>query len=144
MINAEIVRKALRGVKDPELNLNIIDIGLVYDVEIDESGDVRIEMTLTSPGCPAGAEIIADVKRVVETWRGFGRSTCNSSGNPTGRRKRWTLGSELSSGFDLTFRIFWPLGRRLLQSRKQTAPQFLQLPAPKPSDFRHLLQSGGI
>jgi len=70
MPTAEAIRKAIRAVKDPELNLNIIDIGLVYDVEIDESGDVRIEMTLTSPGCPAGAEIIADVKRVVGDMEG--------------------------------------------------------------------------
>ena len=66
----ETVRKALRTVKDPELNLNIIDIGLVYDVETDEQGDVRIQMTLTSPGCPSGAEIIDDVKRVVRDVEG--------------------------------------------------------------------------
>jgi metal-sulfur cluster biosynthetic enzyme len=65
MPTAEAIRKAIRAVKDPELNLNIIDIGLVYDVEVDEAGDVRVEMTLTSPGCPSGAEIIGDVKRVV-------------------------------------------------------------------------------
>ena len=66
----DTVRKALRAVKDPELNLNIIDIGLVYDVEIDAEGNVRIEMTLTSPGCPAGPEIIGDVKRVVGDMEG--------------------------------------------------------------------------
>jgi metal-sulfur cluster biosynthetic enzyme len=65
MPTAEAIRKAIRAVKDPELNLNIIDIGLVYDVEVDEAGDVHVEMTLTSPGCPSGAEIIEDVKRVV-------------------------------------------------------------------------------
>jgi metal-sulfur cluster biosynthetic enzyme len=61
----DIVRKALRAVKDPELNLNIIDIGLVYDVEVTAGGQVHVRMTLTSPGCPAGTEIIDDVKRVV-------------------------------------------------------------------------------
>jgi metal-sulfur cluster biosynthetic enzyme len=66
----EIVRKALRTVKDPELNLNIIDIGLIYDVEVGGSGDVHIRMTLTSPGCPAGTEIIDDVKRVVSDLEG--------------------------------------------------------------------------
>ena len=66
----EAVRKALRAVKDPELNLNIIDIGLVYDVESDPAGNVHVEMTLTSPGCPAGGEIIADVKRVVGDMEG--------------------------------------------------------------------------
>ena len=64
------VRKALRAVKDPELNLNIIDIGLVYDVEVGDTGDVQVRMTLTSPGCPAGAEIIDDVKRVVSDREG--------------------------------------------------------------------------
>ncbi|HEY9016273.1 MAG TPA: iron-sulfur cluster assembly protein [Gemmatimonadales bacterium] len=66
----DAIRKALRAVKDPELNLNIIDIGLVYDVEVADPGDVRVEMTLTSPGCPAGAEIIGEVKRVVADLEG--------------------------------------------------------------------------
>ena len=67
---AETIRKALRAVKDPELNLNIIDIGLVYDVEVGETGDVVVRMTLTSPGCPAGGEIIEDVRRVVRDLEG--------------------------------------------------------------------------
>ena len=66
----DTVRKALRAVKDPELNLNIIDIGLVYDVEVSLPGDVHVRMTLTSPGCPAGTEIIDDVKRVVGDLEG--------------------------------------------------------------------------
>jgi metal-sulfur cluster biosynthetic enzyme len=68
--SSEAIRKALRSVKDPELNLNIMDIGLVYDVEADQAGNVRVEMTLTSPGCPAGGEIIEDVKRVVGDMAG--------------------------------------------------------------------------
>ena len=70
MVTEKDVRRALRKVKDPELNLNIIDIGLVYEVDVDESGSVHVQMTLTSPGCPAGAEIIADVKRVVVDLEG--------------------------------------------------------------------------
>ena len=66
----DAVRKALRAVKDPELNLNIIDIGLVYDVEVREAGEVHVRMTLTSPGCPAGTEIIDDVKKVVADMEG--------------------------------------------------------------------------
>ncbi|HEX3275871.1 MAG TPA: metal-sulfur cluster assembly factor [Gemmatimonadales bacterium] len=66
----DALRKALRAVKDPELNLNIIDIGLVYGVEMGSAGDAHVQMTLTSPGCPAGTEIIDDVKRVLGDLEG--------------------------------------------------------------------------
>lgn len=63
---AEVARKALRAVKDPELGLNIIDIGLVYDVTVSDAGAVHVRMTLTSPGCPAGTEIMDDVRRTLD------------------------------------------------------------------------------
>ncbi len=66
----ESIRKALRGVKDPELNLNLIDIGLIYDVAISDEGDVHVKMTLTSPGCPSGPEIVGDVKHTIEELEG--------------------------------------------------------------------------
>lgn len=66
----ETVRKALKQVKDPELNLNVIDIGLVYDVAVGSTGGVKITMTLTSPGCPSGAEIMGDIKRTAEELEG--------------------------------------------------------------------------
>lgn len=69
--SSDTVRKALRGVKDPELGLNIVDIGLVYDVAVTDAGDAHIQMTLTSPGCPAGAEIVQDVKNVAGDLEGI-------------------------------------------------------------------------
>ncbi|HEY4216755.1 MAG TPA: metal-sulfur cluster assembly factor [Gemmatimonadaceae bacterium] len=63
------VKLALRKVKDPELNLNIVDLGLVYEVMVDGS-DVQIDMTLTSPGCPAGPQITGDVERAVKALPG--------------------------------------------------------------------------
>lgn len=66
----ELARKALRAVKDPELGLNIIDIGLIYDVEVAETGKVQVRMTLTSPGCPAGAEIMDDVRETLMDLEG--------------------------------------------------------------------------
>ena len=68
-INEAGVREALRQVKDPELDLNIMDLGLVYEVDVEE-GDVRIKMTLTSPGCPAGPMITNDAYRVVRGLEG--------------------------------------------------------------------------
>jgi metal-sulfur cluster biosynthetic enzyme len=67
---SDTVRKALRAVKDPELNLNIVDLGLVYEVDVNETGDVNVKMTLTSPGCPAGPEILTDVTRTVQEMEG--------------------------------------------------------------------------
>jgi metal-sulfur cluster biosynthetic enzyme len=55
------VRLALRRVKDPELNLNIVDLGLVYDMDV--AGDlVRVDMSLTSPACPSGPDIMRDAE----------------------------------------------------------------------------------
>lgn len=63
------VKLALRKVKDPELNLNIVDLGLVYEIAVDGS-DVQVDMTLTSPGCPAGPQIMGDVERAVRAMPG--------------------------------------------------------------------------
>jgi metal-sulfur cluster biosynthetic enzyme len=63
------VKLALRKVKDPELNLNIVDLGLVYDIGV-EGSEVQIDMTLTSPGCPAGPQIMGDVERVLKALPG--------------------------------------------------------------------------
>ncbi|MEE8117316.1 MAG: iron-sulfur cluster assembly protein [Gemmatimonadales bacterium] len=68
-LTEEVVRKSLRSVKDPELNLNIMDIGLVYDIDI-EDGNVTVKMTLTSPGCPAGPEILGDTEQAVRALEG--------------------------------------------------------------------------
>jgi len=75
MVTADSVRKALRAVKDPELGLNIIDLGLVYEVEVSDAADVVVKMTLTSPGCPAGPEIMEDARLVVQQMEGVNSAT---------------------------------------------------------------------
>ena len=70
------VKLALRKVKDPELNLNIMDLGLVYEVAV-EGPLVLIDMTLTSPGCPAGPQIMNDVERTVKAIPGVERVAIN-------------------------------------------------------------------
>lgn len=69
MVDAEAVKQALRQVKDPEVGLNIVDLGLVYDIEVNE-GDVHIKMTLTSPGCPSGPEIMQETDTVARMLDG--------------------------------------------------------------------------
>jgi metal-sulfur cluster biosynthetic enzyme len=66
MPTVEQVRDALRAVKDPELNLNVIDLGLVYEITVGEGGEVHVEMTLTSPGCPVGPEMLSEAQAVLE------------------------------------------------------------------------------
>lgn len=65
----EQINLALRKVKDPELNLNIMDLGLVYDVLV-EDRTVVVNMTLTSPGCPAGPQIMTDVENTLRMMPG--------------------------------------------------------------------------
>ena len=66
----EQIRVALQGVTDPELGINIVDLGLVYDIEVDED-TARVTMTLTSPGCPAGGQILGGAKDAAESVDGI-------------------------------------------------------------------------
>lgn len=58
----EVIRK---NVFDPEIGLNIVDLGLIYDVKVPDEKSVDVKMTLTSPGCPVGPQIIASVQTYV-------------------------------------------------------------------------------
>ncbi len=70
-VSRDQARLALRRVKDPDLNLNIVDLGLVY--EIDVVGDlVRVDMSLTSPGCPSGPDIMKDAEDQLRSLPGVG------------------------------------------------------------------------
>jgi metal-sulfur cluster biosynthetic enzyme len=68
-VDEDIVRAALRRVKDPELNLNIVDLGLVYGIAV-EGSKVVINMSLTSPGCPSGPEIMTAAEQQVRSLDG--------------------------------------------------------------------------
>jgi len=61
-VTKEQVMDALRQCYDPEIPVNIVDLGLIYEVENDEQGNVRVKMTLTSQGCPAAMSIPEQVK----------------------------------------------------------------------------------
>ncbi|MDH3456912.1 MAG: metal-sulfur cluster assembly factor [Gemmatimonadota bacterium] len=68
-LSEDVVRQALRKVKDPEAGLNIVDLGLVYDIAVDD-GKVDVKMTLTSPACPAGPQIMGDADDAIRAVEG--------------------------------------------------------------------------
>jgi metal-sulfur cluster biosynthetic enzyme len=75
MLSEDSIREALKQVVDPELFVNIVDLGLVYAVDIEPPGDdgkslVKIDMTMTSPACPAGPQLIGNTKQVVSRMDG--------------------------------------------------------------------------
>ncbi|MBP7861869.1 DUF59 domain-containing protein [bacterium] len=64
-LQEDVVRESLRTVVDPELGVNIVDLGLIYGVEVNEK-DVVVKLTLTSPACPLGAVIQAQAHQAVK------------------------------------------------------------------------------
>jgi len=64
------IEGVLRTVYDPEIPVNIYDLGLVYEIKIADRGEVKITMTLTAPACPAAGEIIHEVQQKVEAIEG--------------------------------------------------------------------------
>ncbi len=70
MVTEKDVRKALRKVKDPELNLDIVVLGLIYDLDIADS-HVNARISLTSPFCPAANQIIDETKAAIEGVEGI-------------------------------------------------------------------------
>ena len=68
-ISPDQVKAALRKVKDPDLNLNIVDLGLVYGIAV-EGSTVKVDMSLTSPGCPSGPEIMTDAEQQIRALPG--------------------------------------------------------------------------
>lgn len=75
-IETKIV-EMLRTVFDPEIPVNVYDLGLIYKIEVAENNDVLIDMTLTAPNCPAADFIIEDVKMKVESVENIGEVKIN-------------------------------------------------------------------
>ncbi len=80
-ISEDQVKLALRRVKDPELNLNILDLGLIYEIQV-SGRDVSVDMSLTSPGCPSGPEIMSDAEAQLRAIPGVGSVAINLVWSP--------------------------------------------------------------
>ena len=81
VLSEDQVKLALRRVKDPELNLNIVDLGLIYGIRVD-GNVVNIDMTLTSPGCPSGPEIMGEAEKEVRALPDVGDVKVNLIWSP--------------------------------------------------------------
>ena len=79
--NEELVREALKDVFDPELHLSIVDLGLVYDVEVAD-GNVKVLYTLTSPACPLGPVIDGQIQNVLTDLPGVKEVVTEMTLNP--------------------------------------------------------------
>ncbi len=73
MIDQDTLLSALRTVKDPELNVNVVDLGLVYSIQTHDD-QVDVEMTLTSPACPVGPEILRNAVTALEKVEGISKA----------------------------------------------------------------------
>jgi FeS assembly SUF system protein len=73
---------ALKTVYDPEIPVDIYELGLIYKVDVADNKDVTIDMTLTAPGCPVAGEMPGMVKEAVKTLKGIGEVTVNMTFDP--------------------------------------------------------------
>ena len=91
----EAIVEALRTVHDPEIPVNIYDLGLIYDTERLEDGDVRILMTLTAPACPVAGEMPYDVAAAVSGVDGVGEVEVVLTWEPPWTQDRMTEDAKL-------------------------------------------------
>jgi FeS assembly SUF system protein len=76
IIQAQVV-EALRTCYDPEIPVNIYELGLIYEVKVDETGGVEVKMTLTTPHCPAAQSLPSEVERKVSVVQGVTNAKVN-------------------------------------------------------------------
>ncbi|WP_394332361.1 metal-sulfur cluster assembly factor [Porphyromonas canoris] len=98
MQEEEIVRM-LKTVYDPEIPVNVYDLGLIYDIDIQDNGHVVVTMTLTAPNCPAADFIMEDVKMKVESVKGIKEVTINLTFEPEWSKEMMSEEALLELGF---------------------------------------------
>lgn len=100
VFTSDQVFEVLKNVVDPEIQYNIVDLGLIYDVKVTDAKDVAIQMTLTSPACPFGPMIIHDVR---ETTLSLGAEDVQIElvWQPPWSPERMSDEAKLDLGFDL-------------------------------------------
>jgi|SRR5579883_2536925 FeS assembly SUF system protein len=103
MNEAEVV-KALRTVFDPEIPVNIYDLGLIYGLKV-EDGIAHVRMTLTAPGCPVAGILPGQVEAAVRAVPGITDAKVELVWDPPWDRSRMSEAAKLELGFDLGFDV---------------------------------------
>ena len=96
----ELIVDVLKTVYDPEIPVNIYDLGLIYKIEVNDEGNVDIDMTFTAPSCPAADFILEDVRQKVDTIEGVKTSNVNLVFEPEWDQSMMTEEARVELGFD--------------------------------------------
>jgi FeS assembly SUF system protein len=100
MMNTEIqIVRVLRNIYDPEIPVNIYDLGLIYEVNVDSEGKVLIVMTLTAPGCPMVDELMMEIHEEVGKVEGVTKVDVKLTFNPPWTKEMMTDEAKLELGF---------------------------------------------
>jgi FeS assembly SUF system protein len=97
-IEADIV-KVLKNVFDPEIPVNIYDLGLIYEIDVDDERNVKVTMTLTAPNCPMADELLEEVHNKVSKVEGVAVTTINLTFDPPWEKERMSEEAMLQLGF---------------------------------------------
>ncbi|MFM2290674.1 MAG: hypothetical protein RIS29_487 [Bacteroidota bacterium] len=95
----ENIVKMLKTVYDPEIPVNIYDLGLIYKIDLAEDGNLNIEMTLTAPNCPAADFIVEDVRMKVGSVEGVKEVNVNIVFEPAWDKNMMSEEAQLELGF---------------------------------------------
>jgi FeS assembly SUF system protein len=95
------IAAALKKVYDPEMPVNIYDLGLIYEIEADGEGRAKIKMTLTAPNCPVAGSLPAEVERAARAVAGVTDAAIELTFDPPWSRERMSEEAKLALGFDV-------------------------------------------
>jgi len=100
MMLKDQVMAALKTVYDPEMPVNIYELGLIYSVDVDESGHVNLRMTLTAPNCPVAGTLPGDVERAVRAVPGVTGVNLELTFDPPWSKDRISEAGKLALGIE--------------------------------------------
>ena len=96
----ERIVDVLKTVYDPEIPVNIYDLGLIYKVDVKDDGEVELDMTFTAPSCPAADFILEDVRQKVDSIEGGINTTVNLGFEPVWDQSMMTEEARVELGFE--------------------------------------------